>query len=101
MLVFVSRLQTCSDTLTTAPQPPAVLFLLPTATGLQENKAWNVGLSKLRPTEDIYFTKMNVEHTLGVPLSQAMVEYEQGDYSRAVELLQPLRYGRMETGGLD
>ena len=39
--------------------------------------------------------------TLGVPLSQAMVEYEQGDYSRALELLQPLRYGRMETGGLD
>jgi hypothetical protein len=38
---------------------------------------------------------------LGVPMCQAMVEYEQGDYSRALELLQPLRYGRMETGGLD
>ncbi|CAL8374930.1 unnamed protein product [Arctogadus glacialis] len=86
MLVFVSRLQTCSDTLTTAPQPPAVLFCFP-----QRQDSKRIKLGDPHPPSK----------TLGVPLSQAMVEYEQGDYSRAVELLQPLRYGRMETGGLD
>ena len=41
MLVFVSRLQTCSDTLTTAPQPPAVLFYFPQR---QDSKRIKLGM---------------------------------------------------------
>ena len=35
------------------------------------------------------------------PSSQAMVEYDQGNLSRAVELLLPLRHRLMETRGSD
>ena len=38
---------------------------------------------------------------LGVPMCQAMVEYDQGNYSRTVELLQPIRYRLNEIGGSD
>ena len=34
-------------------------------------------------------------------MCQAMVEYDQGNYSRAVELLQPIRYRLNEIGGSD
>ncbi|KAG7275948.1 hypothetical protein CRUP_037239 [Coryphaenoides rupestris] len=39
--------------------------------------------------------------TMGVSMCQAMVEYDQGNYSRAVELLHPLRYRLREMGGSD
>ena len=38
---------------------------------------------------------------LGVPMCQAMMEYNQGNYSRSVELLYPLRYRMVGVGGSD
>ncbi|XP_029378574.1 tetratricopeptide repeat protein 38 [Echeneis naucrates] len=39
--------------------------------------------------------------TLGVPMCKAMIEYDQGNYSRAVDLLYPLRYDMVGIGGSD
>ncbi|XP_060931851.1 tetratricopeptide repeat protein 38 [Limanda limanda] len=39
--------------------------------------------------------------SLGVPMCQAMMEYDQGNYGGAVELLYPLRYRTVEIGGSD
>ncbi|XP_034444199.1 tetratricopeptide repeat protein 38 [Hippoglossus hippoglossus] len=39
--------------------------------------------------------------TLGVPMCQALMEYDQGNYSGAVELLYPLRYRAVDIGGSD
>ncbi|XP_071382506.1 tetratricopeptide repeat protein 38 isoform X2 [Centroberyx affinis] len=39
--------------------------------------------------------------TIGVPMCQALVEYDQGNYSGAVELLHPVRYHMTEMGGSD
>lgn len=39
--------------------------------------------------------------SVGVPMCQAMVEYNQCNYSQAVELLYPLRYRIVEIGGSD
>lgn len=39
--------------------------------------------------------------TIGVPMCQAMMEYNQGNYSRSVELLYPLRYRMVGVGGSD
>lgn len=39
--------------------------------------------------------------TLGVPMCQAMMEYDQGNYSQAVDLLHPLRYRIVNAGGSD
>ncbi|KAG7214911.1 hypothetical protein INR49_005186 [Caranx melampygus] len=47
----------------------------------------------------------NQQHQLagniGVPMCQAMMEYNQGNYSRTVELLHPLRYRMVDIGGSD
>ncbi|CAL8292402.1 unnamed protein product [Boreogadus saida] len=48
---------------------------------------------------DSYHHQLSMK--LGVPMCQAMVEYDQGNYSRAVELLQPIRYRLNEIGGSD
>uniref|UniRef100_A0A667ZGF2 Tetratricopeptide repeat protein 38 n=1 Tax=Myripristis murdjan TaxID=586833 RepID=A0A667ZGF2_9TELE len=40
-------------------------------------------------------------NTLGIPMCQAMMEYDRGNYSQAVELLHPLRYRVKEIGGSD
>ncbi|XP_068595436.1 tetratricopeptide repeat protein 38-like [Brachionichthys hirsutus] len=40
-------------------------------------------------------------HTIGVPMCQAMMEYNQSNYSQAVELLYPLRYDLVHVGGSD
>ncbi|KAI5623874.1 tetratricopeptide repeat protein 38 isoform X1, partial [Silurus asotus] len=39
--------------------------------------------------------------TIGLPMCQAMVEYDEGNYSKTVELLKPLRYRFMQIGGSD
>uniref|UniRef100_A0A669ER49 Tetratricopeptide repeat protein 38 n=1 Tax=Oreochromis niloticus TaxID=8128 RepID=A0A669ER49_ORENI len=39
--------------------------------------------------------------TVGIPMCQAMLEYNQGNYSQAVELLYPLRYRMVDIGGSD
>lgn len=39
--------------------------------------------------------------TIGIPMCQALMEYDQGNYSRAFELLYPLRYRMVEIGGSD
>ncbi|KAM9375880.1 tetratricopeptide repeat protein 38 isoform 2-T2 [Pholidichthys leucotaenia] len=38
---------------------------------------------------------------LGIPICQAMVEYDQGNYNQAVDLLYPLRYRVVGVGGSD
>ncbi|XP_056137450.1 tetratricopeptide repeat protein 38 [Lampris incognitus] len=47
----------------------------------------------------------NYQHQLvegiGVPMCQALMEYDQGNYSRAVELLCPIRYRMVKIGGSD
>ncbi|KAJ8249869.1 hypothetical protein COCON_G00230850 [Conger conger] len=47
----------------------------------------------------------NLQHQLarglGVPMCQAMVAYDQGDFGKAVELLRPLRYRFTGIGGSD
>ncbi|MCI4379092.1 hypothetical protein PGIGA_G00223910 [Pangasianodon gigas] len=39
--------------------------------------------------------------TIGLPMCQAMVEYDEGNYSKTVELLKPLRYRLTQIGGSD
>lgn len=39
--------------------------------------------------------------TIGIPMCQAMLEYNQGNYSQTVELLYPLRYRMVDIGGSD
>lgn len=47
----------------------------------------------------------NQQHQLaksvGVPMCQAMMEYDQGNYQQSVELLYPLRYHIVDIGGSD
>ncbi|XP_069018916.1 tetratricopeptide repeat protein 38 [Embiotoca jacksoni] len=38
---------------------------------------------------------------LGIPMCQAMMEYNQGNYNQTVELLYPLRYRIVDIGGSD
>ncbi|KAI3371570.1 hypothetical protein L3Q82_024137, partial [Scortum barcoo] len=45
--------------------------------------------------------QLHMAETIGVPMCQAMMEYDQGNYSRAVELLYPLRYRVVRVGGSD
>ncbi|XP_062860852.1 tetratricopeptide repeat protein 38 isoform X1 [Trichomycterus rosablanca] len=40
-------------------------------------------------------------NTIGLPMCQALVEYDQGNYSKTVELLKPLRYSFTDIGGSD
>ncbi|KAL7878637.1 hypothetical protein AOLI_G00096110 [Acnodon oligacanthus] len=42
-----------------------------------------------------------ITQTIGLPMCQALVEYDQGNYSKTVELLKPLRYRFIEIGGSD
>ncbi|XP_076028080.1 tetratricopeptide repeat protein 38 [Genypterus blacodes] len=39
--------------------------------------------------------------TVGIPMCQALMEYYQGNYSRAVEMLHPVRYNIVDIGGSD
>ncbi|XP_071361101.1 tetratricopeptide repeat protein 38 isoform X2 [Trachinotus anak] len=39
--------------------------------------------------------------TIGVPMCQAMMEYDRGNYSGTMELLYPLRYHMVNVGGSD
>ncbi|CAN9498745.1 unnamed protein product [Ophioblennius macclurei] len=47
----------------------------------------------------------NLQHqlapTLGIPMCQAMIAYQSGDYKAAVEQLYPLRYRTVDIGGSD
>lgn len=45
--------------------------------------------------------QLQLAETVGVPMCQAMMEYDQGNYNRAVELLYPLRYRMVDIGGSD
>uniref|UniRef100_A0A8C5DV61 Tetratricopeptide repeat protein 38 n=1 Tax=Gouania willdenowi TaxID=441366 RepID=A0A8C5DV61_GOUWI len=39
--------------------------------------------------------------TLGIPMCQAMIEYNQGNYNQTVNLLYPIRYKMVNIGGSD
>ncbi|MEQ2310819.1 Tetratricopeptide repeat protein 38 [Ameca splendens] len=43
----------------------------------------------------------HLARTVGIPMCQAMMEYNQGNYSQAVALLYPLRYRMVDIGGSD
>ncbi|XP_069619456.1 tetratricopeptide repeat protein 38 isoform X2 [Ranitomeya imitator] len=47
----------------------------------------------------------NYQHSLirelGLPLSQALVEFDSGNYDKVVELMQPIRYQILHIGGSD
>uniref|UniRef100_A0A4W4EXC9 Tetratricopeptide repeat protein 38 n=1 Tax=Electrophorus electricus TaxID=8005 RepID=A0A4W4EXC9_ELEEL len=45
--------------------------------------------------------ELQLATTVGLPMCQALVEYGQGNYSRTVELLKPLRYRFVALGGSD
>ncbi|XP_076841851.1 tetratricopeptide repeat protein 38 [Brachyhypopomus gauderio] len=45
--------------------------------------------------------QLQLATTVGLPMCQAVVEYGQGNYSKTVELLKPLRYRFVEIGGSD
>lgn len=42
-----------------------------------------------------------VARSVAIPMCQAMMEYDQGNYNQAVELLYPLRYCVVQVGGSD
>ncbi|XP_033940867.1 tetratricopeptide repeat protein 38 [Pseudochaenichthys georgianus] len=48
---------------------------------------------------------VNLQHqmgrTIGVPMCQAMMEYDRGNYNRTVDLLLPIRYRLVNIGGSD
>ncbi|XP_061438455.1 tetratricopeptide repeat protein 38 isoform X2 [Rhineura floridana] len=48
------------------------------------------------PDED---HELNLVPKLGLPLLQAFIEFENGNYDKAVELLYPIRYQLVEIGG--
>lgn len=39
--------------------------------------------------------------TIGIPMCQALIEYDEGNYNRAFGLLYPLRYHMVDIGGSD
>ncbi|XP_040894712.1 tetratricopeptide repeat protein 38 [Toxotes jaculatrix] len=45
--------------------------------------------------------QLQLAGTIGVPMCQAMMEYDRGNYGGTVELLYPLRYRIVEIGGSD
>ncbi|XP_037110917.1 tetratricopeptide repeat protein 38 isoform X2 [Syngnathus acus] len=58
------------------------------------------GLQELAKTPgDNYQHKMATP--IGVPMCQALMEYDKGNYDRTVELLHPLRYSIVSIGGSD
>jgi len=55
--------------------------------------------SSLRdPAENHQF---QIAESVGLPMCQALLEYDQGNYNQAVELLKPIRNRFVEIGGSD
>ncbi|XP_019896126.2 tetratricopeptide repeat protein 38 isoform X4 [Esox lucius] len=68
--------------------------------GLAQSRRLLEGLQELaKSPEDNY--QHQLAGGLGLPMCQAMVEYEQGNYRRTVELLLPMRYHVTQIGGSD
>ncbi|XP_019749589.1 tetratricopeptide repeat protein 38 [Hippocampus comes] len=58
------------------------------------------GLQELAKTPgDNYHHKL--AEPIGVPMCQALMEYDEGNYDQTVELLYPLRYSVVQIGGSD
>ncbi|XP_051512750.1 tetratricopeptide repeat protein 38 isoform X1 [Myxocyprinus asiaticus] len=45
--------------------------------------------------------QLHIAERVGLPMCRALLEYDQGNYSQAVELLKPIRYRFKEIGGSD
>lgn len=62
-------------------------------------------LSHAVPCFSLRDPEQNYQHQLaeglGLPMCQALLEYDEGNYSRTVELLQPIRYRMSAIGGSD
>ncbi|KAF7248254.1 Tetratricopeptide repeat protein 38, partial [Varanus komodoensis] len=77
-----------------------VHFLM-SSLGAQDHKTTQELLATLQelaqvPDED---HELNLVPELGLPLLQSFVEFEMGNYDKAVELLYPVRYRLVEIGG--
>lgn len=56
-------------------------------------------LSFCREPGDNHQHKM--AQTIGIPMCQALMEYDEGNFNQAFELLYPLRYQMVDIGGSD
>ncbi|KTF72533.1 hypothetical protein cypCar_00046674, partial [Cyprinus carpio] len=45
--------------------------------------------------------QLQIAERVGLPMCQALLEYDQGNYSQAVELLKPIKDRVVEIGGSD
>ncbi|XP_060110128.1 tetratricopeptide repeat protein 38 [Heteronotia binoei] len=75
--------------------------ILMASLGAKDQKTTHELLTSLQelvqaPGEDY---ELNLSSKLGLPLLQALVEFESGNYDKAVELLYPIRYQVVEIGG--
>ncbi|XP_053109636.1 tetratricopeptide repeat protein 38 isoform X2 [Hemicordylus capensis] len=75
--------------------------ILMSSLGSQDHKTTHELLATLQelvqaPGEDHV---LNLAPNLGLPLLQAFVEFDNGNYDKAVELLYPIRYQIVEIGG--
>ncbi|XP_042325586.1 tetratricopeptide repeat protein 38, partial [Sceloporus undulatus] len=77
------------------------VHILMSSLGAQDHKTIHELLTTLQelaqaPGED---HELNLIPKLGLPLLQAFVEFENGNYDKTVELLYPIRYKVVEIGG--
>ncbi|XP_036376477.1 tetratricopeptide repeat protein 38 isoform X2 [Megalops cyprinoides] len=79
------------------------LHFLMTSLGAEDQASTQRLLESLR--ELVEAPGENHQHQLaravGLPMCQALLEYDQGNFAKAVELLQPIRYRFREIGGSD
>ncbi|XP_014341209.1 tetratricopeptide repeat protein 38 [Latimeria chalumnae] len=79
------------------------LHILMSSLGSKDSETTNQFLSSLQ--ELISEPGENYQHSLGqklgLPLCQALVEFENGNYEKTVEILHPLRYQIVQIGGSD
>ncbi|XP_029455900.1 tetratricopeptide repeat protein 38 [Rhinatrema bivittatum] len=77
------------------------LHILMSSLGANDQEMTNQLLTTLQEVSKI--PGANHQHclaqSLGLPLCQALVEFEDGNYSKAVELLYPVRYQILQIGG--
>ncbi|XP_030646868.1 tetratricopeptide repeat protein 38 [Chanos chanos] len=79
------------------------LHFLMVSLGCKETATTQLLLESLRelakdPGENVQF---QLAERVGLPMCQALLEYDQGNYSQTVELLKPIRYCFSEIGGSD
>ncbi|KAL4612798.1 tetratricopeptide repeat protein 38 isoform X1 [Arapaima gigas] len=79
------------------------LHLLMTSLGAEEQgSTWRLLESLRKQAEDPGERhQLGLAGDLGLPMCQALLQYQQGNYSQVVELLRPIRYRFTQIGGSD